>query len=394
MDQSGGRLAAAYGITGKQVDARRERRRDDRGGVKRRDLGCWMKQVVQVGLLGLTCVAVLDREVVAEQSSQATFTNPLLERGPDPWVIAQDGWYYYMNSMSKGIAIWKTRDITDLRHAERKVVWRAPETGPYSHDIWAPELHRFDGKWYLYFAADKGDNESHRIYVLENSAADPLAGEWVMKGKVGDATDKWAIDASVFEDKGRRYMVWSGWEGDTDGQQNIYIAQLTNPWTVGSKRVMLSYPKYPWEHVGDLPDRPTTPHVEVNEAPEVLQHDGDVFLVYSGSACWTDYYGLGVVRAKSGANLLDVASWSKFAHPFFQQNRKANVFGPGHNGFFKSPDGKEDWIIYHANAGSGEGCGDQRSPRAQRFTWNADGTPEFGVPVGTSTLLTKPSGTK
>ncbi len=394
MRRAGEKTAEADGITREQANDCRDRRVDVRGRGRQCDAGYLLRQVVQVAFLSLVCVAAVDRDVEAQQSGAGTFTNPLLERGPDPWVTAQDGWYYYMNSMSKGIAIWKTRDITDLRHAEKKVVWTAPESGPYSHDIWAPELHRFDGKWYLYFAADKGDNESHRIFVLENASANPLEGEWVMKGKIGDATDKWAIDASVFEDKGRRYMVWSGWEGDSDGQQNIYIAQLTNPWTVGSKRVMLSYPKYPWEHVGDLPDRPTTPHVEVNEAPEILQHEGDVFLVYSGSACWTDYYGLGVVRAKSGANLLDATSWSKFAHPFFQQNRAANVFGPGHNGFFKSPDGKEDWIIYHANAGSGEGCGDQRSPRAQRFTWNADGTPEFGRPVATDVALPKPSGTR
>lgn len=327
------------------------------------------------------------------QGAGGTFKNPVLDVGPDPWVVSANGYYYYMNSTGKNLVIRKTRDITDLRHAETKVVWTAPAEGPMSHDIWAPELHRLDGKWYLYFAADAGQNESHRIYVLENSAADPLEGEWVMRGKVADATDKWAIDVSVFEDKGRKYMIWSGWEGDTDGEQRIYIAQLTNPWTIGSKRVMLSYPKYPWEHVGDLPNRPALPHVEVNEGPEILAHDGSIFLVYSGSACWTDYYELGVMEAKSGTDLLEAKSWTKFDHPFFKQNREAKVFGPGHNGFFKSPDGKEDWIIYHANPETGQGCGNHRSPRMQTFTWNADGTPEFGVPVSTETELAKPSGT-
>ena len=146
--------------------------------------------------------------------------------------------------------------------------------------------------------------------------------------------------------------------------------------------------------MGDLPNRPATPHVEVNEGPEILQHDGSIFLVYSGSACWTDYYELGVVRARSGANLLDAASWSKFDHPFFTQNREGGVFGPGHNGFFKSPDGTQDWIIYHANPQTGEGCGDNRSPRTQPFTWNADGSPNFGRPVAAGVTLPKPSGTK
>ncbi len=331
---------------------------------------------------------------LAAQSTAATtdtFHNPLLATGPDPWVVTHDGFYYYMNTTGHNLTVWKTRDITDLAHAEKRVVWTPPATGPYSHDIWAPELHWLDGKWYIYFAADAGANESHRIYVVENAAADPLQGEWIFKGKVGDGTDKWAIDASVFEDQGQKYIVWSGWEGDSDGEQRIYLAHLKNPWTVDSKRVLLSYSQYPWERVGDLPNRPEMPHVNVNEGPEILQHGKRIFMVYSGSACWTDYYELGVVEAKSGANLLDAASWKKFDHPFFKQERKASVFGPGHNGFFQSLDGKEDWIIYHANAGSNEGCGEKRSPRIQRFTWNADGTPEFGKPVSTDTAIRKPS---
>jgi GH43 family beta-xylosidase len=140
-----------------------------------------------------------------------------------------------------------------------------------------------------------------------------------------------------------------------------------------------------------LLDRPAVPHVNVNEGPEILKHGDDIFLVYSGSACWTDYYALGVVRARSGSNLLDPASWSKYDHPFLEQDREAKVFGTGHNGFFKSPDGKEDWIIYHANPGSNEGCGGMRSPRIQKFTWNSDGSPNFGKPIGTEVTLQKPS---
>ena len=329
-----------------------------------------------------------------ESSSSETFNNPLLPSGPDPWVVSQNGMYYYMNTTGKNLTIWATRDIGDLRHAEKKVVWTPPESGPYSHEIWAPELHRFDDKWYLYFAADAGKNESHRIFVVENPSIDPMQGTWTLKGKVADSTDKWAIDASAFEANGQRYLVWSGWRGDADGEQDIFIAHLSNPWTIDSPRTLISYPKYPWEHVGDLPDRPEMPHVEVNEGPEILQHGEDVFLVYSGSACWTDYYELGVAEAHLGDNLLSADSWKKFDHPFFTQDRNAGVFGPGHNGFFKSPDGKQDWIIYHANPESGQGCGSYRSPRAQPFTWNADGTPDFGRPLPTDTAIAKPSGGK
>jgi GH43 family beta-xylosidase len=105
--------------------------------------------------------------------SKSDFTNPLLPVGPDPWVIYHDNYYYYMNTTGKNLTIWKTKDITDLKGAEKKVVWTPPPTGPYSHEIWAPELHFLNSKWYIYFAADAGTNPTHRIYVLENSASDP-----------------------------------------------------------------------------------------------------------------------------------------------------------------------------------------------------------------------------
>jgi GH43 family beta-xylosidase len=112
----------------------------------------------------------------------------------------------------------------DLKNATKKVVRTPPASGPYSHDIWAPEIHFLNGSWYIYFAADAGTNQTHRLWVVENPSADPLAGEWTFKGQVTDASNRWAIDASVFEDQGKLYLIWSAREGDTNGTQNIYIA--------------------------------------------------------------------------------------------------------------------------------------------------------------------------
>src|SRR5689334_7494739 len=160
----------------------------------------------------------------SSSTQNVTFTNPLLRSGADPWVLLRDGLYYYMNTTGHSLVIWKTRHISQLASAEKKVVWNPPASGPYSHDIWAPELHFLRGKWYIYFAADGGRNESHRIWALENPSPDPLEGEWQMKGKVADPSDRWAIDATVFENNSHLYMAWSGWEGEVNGAQNLYLA--------------------------------------------------------------------------------------------------------------------------------------------------------------------------
>lgn len=318
-------------------------------------------------------------------TDNTTFTNPLLTSGPDPWVTQKDNFYYYTHTLGNRIALWKTSKMTELGNVSPQTIWSAPLGTAYSQNVWAPEVHFLQGKWYAYFAADDGNNVNHRMYVLENSAADPTTGTWTFKGKVSDPTDKWAIDATAFEHNGKSYLLWSGWQGNTDGEQDIFIAQLSNPWTITGDRVMISSPTFSWEKLGG----PTF----VNEGPEILKNAaGKVFLIYSASGCWTDDYALGMLTLKDGGDPLNPADWTKNPSPVFTKNPSANAYGPGHNAFFKSKDGTEDWILYHANPQPGKGCGDKRSPRAQKFTWNADGTPNFGAPVSTSTPIKKPSG--
>ncbi len=320
-----------------------------------------------------------------------TFTNPLLPAGADPFSFYKDGYYYYTHTTGKNITLWKTTSIAKLQSAEKKIIFIPPPAGPYSKELWAPEIHFLQGKWYLYFAADSGSNIGHRLWVLENTSADPMQGEWKMKGQLSTPEDKWSIDGSVFENKGQLFCIWSGWEGDTNGQQNIYIAKMTNPWTIVGKRSKLSAPELDWEMHGDLKNAWDPPQVHVNEGPEILQHEDKIFLIYSASGCWTEFYALGMLSSSANSDLMDTRSWKKTSIPVFKQSTENKVYAPGHNSFFKSPDGKEDWILYHANSQPGQGCGGFRSPRAQKFTWNKEGLPEFGVPVSEKILLTVPS---
>ena len=322
-----------------------------------------------------------------------TFTNPLLPSGADPWAVYKDGSYYYMHTTGRDLNIWKTANLAELDKAEKTTIWTPPATGPYARDIWAPELHFLRGKWYVYFAADDGRNETHRLYVLENAAADPTKGKWTMKGELKTPDDKWAIDGSVFENNGQLYAIWSGWEGDVNGRQDIYLARLSNPWTTTGPRLRISNPQYDWEQHGLLPRfGPNEPAVVlVNEGPQFLASpNGRVNIVFSASGCWTDFYALGLVWAAPGADLMNPASWHKDPEPVFRARDAKGTYAAGHNSFFDSPNGRQHWILYHANAAPGQGCGRERSPRMQPFTFAADGAPVFGDPLPLEQVLSVP----
>ena len=323
--------------------------------------------------------------VIPPPATETEFKNPLLSSGPDPWVVQKDTNYYYTHTAGNKLILYKTNKMSSLGKASQKTIWSPPSSTAYSENLWAPELHSIGNKWYMYFAADDGNNQNHRIYVVENQAEDPMNGTWTFKGKVADATNKWAIDATLLEYKSELFMLWSGWQGDTDIQQDIFIAKMSDPITISSERVKISSPTYNWEKAGSPPF--------VNEGPQVLKNaSGEVFLTFSASGCWTDAYSLGLLRLQKDGDPMNPDHWTKTPTPVFSTLASSNAYAPGHNGFFKSRDGSEDWMIYHANSAPNQGCGDKRSPRMQKFTWNADGSPNFGEPVKINAGIKKPAG--
>ncbi|MDQ0058756.1 glycoside hydrolase family 43 protein [Paenibacillus harenae] len=304
--------------------------------------------------------------------------NPILGSGADPWVIRKEGTYIYTHTTGDHIKLWKSDTLSGIGSGEGKVVWTPPGSGPQSRSIWAPEIHFIDGRYYIYFAADDGKNENHRMYVLE-SVGDDAFGPYVNRGQITDSTNKWAIDGTVLQIGRALYFIWSGWEDDENIRQNLYIAPMSNPWTISGKRIEISRPDRAWERIGEP---------NVNEGPVTLIRNNRIFLIYSASGSWTDDYCLGMLSAKLDDDPLRPESWKKHDRPVFA--RTDTVFGPGHNSFAKSPDGSEDWIVYHAAVSKGAGW--NRNVRMQPFSWNEDGTPHFGAPVDTATALRLPSG--
>ncbi|UYY58743.1 family 43 glycosylhydrolase [Sphingomonas sp. S2-65] len=307
------------------------------------------------------------------------FTNPLLDSGADPWIVRAGDTYYYMHTLGDRLAIRATRDLTRLAQAEETVIWRPAATGPNARSIWAPELHRIGGKWYLYYtAADaQHDDDAHRgIFVLENASADPRQGKWIDRGRVN--TRYTGIDGTTFAYRGKRYFVYSPYVGS---DSDLAISAMANPWTLQGAETIIARPDQAWERQGGR---------QILEGPEFLQGPkGDLFLSYSGSACWSDDYAIGLLHAQAGSDPLNPAAWTKAPRPILAKAPSAGVYAPGHNGFFTSPTG-EHWIVYHANPGPDMKCTAKRSPRIQRFTFGKDGHPVFAEPASSSTTLAAP----
>ena len=307
-----------------------------------------------------------------------TFANPLFRNGADPWLEYFNGNYYLTTTTwTSELVMRKSPTIDGLADAPAHNIWTGTEKSRCCN-FWAFEFHPMqtvDGlRWYVIYTSGVAENfDGQRNHILESEGSDPM-GPYTYKGT--PMPDHWNIDGSYLEYKGQLYFLWSEWHGKD--QVNL-IAKMSNPWTVEGEHKVITQPIYAWEKSG----------LNVNEGPEIIQHQGRTFLVHSASFCNTEDYSLGVVEL-TGADPMDPAAWTKYDKPFFS---KANgVYGPGHHGFFTSPDGSEDWLVYHGNSSPTDGCSGTRSARAQPFKWDDKGLPHFGEPMADKQPLRVPSG--
>jgi GH43 family beta-xylosidase len=315
--------------------------------------------------------------------SATTMQNPIVAPSggagsADPSVFFKDGYYYYCKSLNDAaIGVAKAQRIQDIGGAPMVTVY-TPPSGAYSKELWAPELQYVNGSWYIYFAADDGNNVNHRMYCLQANSSDPQ-GSYTFRGKVSSSDNKWAIDGTILQKTdGSLYFVWSGCEVNADFPQNLYIAPMSNPYTISGSKVKISTPTYAWEKNG----------AAINEGPTVLIKNGSIHIVYSASASWLNEYCLGRITNTDG-NVLNPGSWVKNSTAVFSQ--AATAYGVGHNCFTKSPNGTEDWIVYHAFQISSGGWGN-RSVRAQKITWSGN-NPVLGTPLAYGAVVADPSGT-
>jgi GH43 family beta-xylosidase len=346
-------------------------------------------RILFVGMI-LASLLVFSPHVAAQT---ATFRNPLNpDRGADPWMTYYNGEYYltattWSSDPNVGITMKHATTIAGLKAATPQRIF-FDTTSSRCCNIWAPEFHLINGpngqRWYLYYVAGVAANvNSQRIHVAESAGTNPL-GPYTYRGELalGGPVDAWSVDPTIMRINNQLYLFYSAYEGTRFAStQSIYGVALSNPWTVSGSRVLISRPQFSWE----------TMTAAVNEAPvQLTAPNGTIYLVFSASWCGNPNYQLGR-STYNGGPVLSQSSWVKFNGPIF--TRANGQSSTAHNGFFKSPDGTQDWIVYHGVNNTNGDCGPTlRTTRIQRFTWNADNTPNLGTSVGLSTDLAAPSG--
>ena len=280
-------------------------------------------------------------------------------RAADPSVIRVGGTYIAAQSQGGGIAVRQASSPDGLAAAAARPVWTdARNLG----EVWAPEIVLDGGRYHIYFSAGRGP--AHRMYVISSAAPD---SGYTAETRLALPDDKWAVDGTMFVFNGQRWFVWSGWAGDTNVEQNLYVARMTGPSTVTGGRYVISQPRESWERVVGNPF--------INEGPQPIRDpNGQLHIVYSANGSWSDQYCLADLRLRAGGDPAYVWDWYKSNGCLFGSNgatmmagwdptRHAN--GPGHHSFVlvhgdiatSPPAGPTFPLMYHA------------VPKGTPYTW-------------------------
>lgn len=294
----------------------------------------------------------------------------------DPYVLFVKDTYYMTFTCGGHIEIWSGNSLFDFeKNCRKEVIWRPPPEKPYSADLWAPELHALNGKWYVYFAAadPQHGNKSHRMYVLEGPDSDSSPMEkdkWSFHSRLsGTPDDQWAIDGTVIELYSSMFFVYSGWPlgvHENESRQELYIIEMSSPTECKGHPIRISTPDLQFEYSGTS---------GINEGPQFLRSpDGRwTGIVYSCAGSWTSEYKMNILYY-TGGHPLDVRSWAKSNQPLLQRSHDDSPpYGPGHGNFvpISGPGGDEIWGVFHAtDAKTGwEG----RKARLMRVGWGQGG---------------------
>lgn len=318
-------------------------------------------------------------------------TDIFIKDRADPFVTkGDDGFYYFTASYpmygkedKEGydrIILRRAKNIDGLANAEEKCIWCVNDSDTSFRFIWAPEIHKIKGVWYMLFAASGSENNVWDIdcHIIKCMGNDPYNDNWEDIGKFtacdGDdfSFKGFSLDMTHFECKGKHFVAWA----QHGGNSNVYLAQInpSEPWKTITPAMLLTKPEYPWERV----------NIPVNEGAAVMIHNGRVFLAFSASATGPEYC-IGLMYADENADLLDINIWTKLSEPLLTSDDLIGEYGPGHNSFVKDENG--EWVfVYHSRdekCFKGEcGFGDEdplydpcRSARKRKVLWDKNGFP-------------------
>lgn len=304
-------------------------------------------------------IAVFLLTVCSAFSQNKQYTNPVLKPGnfgirninslADPSVFKDDDGTYYMYVTGKGFPAFSSKDLVNWKF-EGTVIGGSDYKWA-TNTFWAPEVMKYDGKYYLHYTGSKGDEPKRIGLAVSDYPLGPfedINNEPFFQHETG----KGSIDSHIFVDDDKRVFMYYSNAMSTNKipktnkyRSEIWVVELAKDLSkVIGKPQLLIYPTQEWEN---------NPNAKSywNEGAVMLKHNGVYYLMYSANCFCAGNYSVGYATATS-----PTGPFTKFeGNPVLSNKGVPAVSGPGHHSVVASPDGTELYCVYHSHVSEAGG---------------------------------------
>ena len=311
-----------------------------------------MKRVISLAVMAIAAVGALYAQSEAKQELKDIFIR-------DPYILpVEKDNIYYMYATSTtigadgekigGVKVYKSKD---LQHWSDPVqVCVIPESNWSRGVVWAPEVHLFQGKYYLFatinsgveWKAEKKDWPKYTWRATQIFRADSPEGPFVpLSTESSTPSDQMALDGTLWVEDGRPYMIYCHeWVELGDGAMNLVeltpdlSARATQP------QKLFCASAAPWST--GMETKSGDRHYVTDGCFLYRSKTGKLLMIWS-SFC-NGQYAVGVAESTTGRVK---GPWRQQPEPIFNRHG-------GHAMIFKTFDGKLCLTLHQPNSPAGD----------------------------------------
>jgi beta-xylosidase len=304
--------------------------------------------------------AILLSNPSEQKVSEATYTNPVWNKNfPDPFILEDGGVYYAYGTQNSpnGFQVMSSKDLVSWKHLGSVGL---PEWA--DGQLWAPEVYKWKGKWYMFYSAlDRESRKRDLAVSIGDSPTGPF--KFVAKLVIGKSEnpgkdDNGAIDPTLHIEDGKPYLLYIR----EAPPRSVKIVALSDDLakTITPAKVLI----------------PVDREIEkgILDAPTLVKRDGTFWLFYS-SGWFQSYKRDACYQVWAAPSKSLMGPYLKPAKPLLT-TKLEETYSPGHQCVLKLPSG-EWWMAYHAWNSTGEPLyghnPEGRTLRIDRLEWAADG---------------------
>ncbi|WP_461532174.1 glycoside hydrolase family 43 protein [Sinomicrobium sp.] len=308
-----------------------------------------------------------------EEKAVATYTNPLDVAFGDPYILNDEGTFYMYGTgggAKDGFSVYRSSDMVHWQ--SRGQVYTGNTASSWATDhFWAPEVYRFEDKYYMFFSAQWRDNpnnelENFRIGVaVSDSPEGPF--EEISDQPLFDPGYP-IIDANVFvDDNGKYYLYYSrvcykhpvesevaewarkkGWYDEIE-ESWVYGVELKPDFSgiTGEPVLLLQPPLRMDDKNAEWESRSVTSR-EMNrrwtEGSYTFKNEDTYYMMYSANYYQGENYAVGYATATSPLGPYKKSD----TNPVLEKNTQhgGEVTGTGHNSLVFLDDNNM-YCVYH-----------------------------------------------